>query len=351
MGLRNLLSTVGGGPPASARRTTRKAPTLSLAPAPAEDDEEEPEDPLVVHTKAKRLLVPHLDAQIEKNNHRDSAGREGAFHVSSLYYLCPRQWILQHFFPENKKEAFSGDLLRLFQIGHKTHDAVQTEWLGPAGVLKGRWICTICEHVHHDCFMPEKCGSCSVKQTKLRYKEPGCGHKGLNIKGHSDGIVVPGRHEGDMTEWGLEAKTIKPENFKPLKAPLPAHLHQFNVYMHLLKLERGIFLYFCKSSGAVKEYRVEYDPSYWHDVENKLGSIQRFLRKVRDNGGKADPSWLWQTKGLCYSETSRWALWCHQSEPCMALKGYRKGSSCSVASTVLAKSLEVRGKPLTVVVK
>jgi len=337
MGLSNLLSTVGGRMPAK--------PAAPTAPVEEADEDEEP---LVVFTAAPKLLIPHLDKQIKKNNERESKDRAGAFHVSELFYLCPRQWILQHYFPELKKEPHSGDLLRLFQVGHKTHAAVQEEWLGPAGVLKGKWICRHCEHLHEG-FMPEGCEDCGRPQSELRFKEPGVGYAPLNVKGHCDGVVVPGRHEGDMTEWALEAKTMKPDKFALLVAPLPAHLHQINVYMHLLGLERGIFVYFCKSTGEVKEFTTEYDPSYWRDVESKLGAIQKFLRKVRDNGGKAEPSWVWQTRGLCYSETSRWALWCHQAEPCMKLKGYRKGSTCGTASAVTAASLTVRGKPLTVV--
>jgi len=345
VGLSKLLSTVAGGPPLKVTRGV-VSPRVVL-PVSEEDDEDEP---IVVTGKARRLLVPFLDEQIQETNKRESKDREGAFHVSEMYYLCPRQWILQHYFPENKKEPHSADTLRLFKTGHIQHSAVQDEWLGPAGVLKGKWICKQCEHLHEG-FMPKACDGCDAPQNELSFKEPGVGHKGLNVKGHCDGVVVPGRFEGNMDEWALEAKTMKPDKFALLVAPLPAHLHQINVYMHLLGMTRGIFLYFCKSTGEVKEYTCDYDPAYWRDVESKIGAIRRFLRKVRDNGGKADPSWVWQTRGLCYSETSRWALWCHQSEPCMDLKGYRKGSPCGTASAVAAKSLTVRGKPLTVVTK
>lgn len=237
--------------------------------------------------------------------------RDPGFHASQMFYLCPKRVILDLLFPEHVSGIETNiEAQRIFGIGHAVHEWVQNKWLGPAGIIFGKWQCYACDSKTKG-FMPERCPVCDAPRRKLFYVERKLRDRSLNLVGHADGVTKLMKKKAI-----LEVKTINPDGFKKLKQPLPAHYYQVNVYMHLSKLQHAVVFYVNKSSGELAEFVVDYDQRVWNDVCGKIGTIRRFLRRVRENGGKFDYAWLRQVRGICYKEDHWIAKGCHQIGPC-----------------------------------
>jgi len=239
--------------------------------------------------------------------------RDPGFHASSMYYLCVKKVIFDVLFPENIPEIPEVETLgpqRIFMVGHAVHEWMQNRWLGPAGIIYGKWECFACD-TRTKGFMPKRCPACDAPRRKLFYRERKLRDRSLNLVGSCDGFTKIFKKRAV-----LEIKTIKPESFRSLKKPLPAHYHQVNVYMHLSKLQHAVVLYINKSTGELKEFLVERDYAIWTDVQNKIGSIRRFIRRMRENGNKYDPDMSRGARGVCFKEDYWLAQKCHQLAPC-----------------------------------
>lgn len=291
-----------------------------------------------------------VTAQILSRREADQKKRRPGFHISSFFDFCPRRWLFDLYFPETKKDLPTAEDYRIWNLGHIVHDLYQNVYLGPEQLIEGEWKCMACLTVAVG-FMPDECSNCYAPQHILKYQEPRVDYDfGLGedhcVTGNADGIIhVPWRPRPGV----IDIKTIKPEHFKSLEGPSPGYVMQANLYAHLLGLDWAVILYVNKSSGEEKEFELDLDPKHWWTVEGRIGSIKRFVRKVEANKGKADPTWLVETRGLCTSRESWFAKRCHQAERCFDLVEARKGKPCSTASTVAAASLGRCGKRLTVV--
>lgn len=254
----------------------------------------------------------------------DTEVRDPGFHVSEMCFFCPRSFVLNLLFPgEAKPRVPDVALQRIFDAGHMYHDWYQNRYLGPAGVLKGTWACLRCDH-QHEGFMPKKCRGCKVDRGYLKFREPlvldrslGVTFNGIELflVGHSDGII---QLEEDEEEQVLELKTMEPDKWVKLEEPPFWNVHQIQIYMHLLGKKRGRLVYINKNLNQTKEFVIQYDAGPWHDVESKIGSLQRFFRQVNENGGVVEPKWVWQVRGPCKDPTARAAQSCVQAGACFA---------------------------------
>lgn len=217
-------------------------------------------------------LIKYLD------EYEDDYAKDTYFHASSLYYMCPRCEVYKAILPDEMIPPDTLDAITQarFDIGHAMHWWYQNKYLGPMGVLKGKWRCSRCGDVVKG-FMPtgtcKKCAEAGKKRVKdWVFDETVLMSKKWNIKGKIDGVVVR-----DDEEFLLDIKTCKPSLFASLKKPWPSAIYQVQVYMWLLKMEKGVLLYVDKSADSdvpVKEFPVEYSLETVNSTKGKIAAFQ-----------------------------------------------------------------------------
>lgn len=211
-------------------------------------------------------------------NYEDDYANDTYFHVSSLYYMCPRCEIYKavlpaEMLPQDRLDAITK---ARFDVGHAMHYWYQNKYLGPMGVLKGKWQCSRCHDVVRGLMPTGFCKKCAGEgRDKVKewvFDETVVLSKKWNIKGKTDGVLVL-----DDLEYVLDIKTCKPSLFGSLKSAWPSGVYQVQVYMWLLKIERGILLYVDKSvdgSTPVKEFPVEYSLDTINNTKGKIAAFQ-----------------------------------------------------------------------------
>lgn len=281
------------------------------------------------------VLIGKIEEFVSKGTHHEA--RAPGHHCSEIYKMCSREKILDLIFPDIKRVTTPDTQLQLiFDVGHALHGWFQNRYFGPAGILKGTWLCLKCD-AKTPGLMPKRCPSCDADQWRLQYMEPAISEPTLKIVGHADGILdgpalatvlgeifqlKPG--ETVPEDVLLEIKTINPNSFASIKGPLPAHYFQVNVYMHFLGLKKALVLYINKATSQLREFTVEYDPEVWTMVQRKLGSLLRFKKQCENHQSVKDMDWfeMWFTQvwGVCPNRDYKAAQTCPHAEVCFALK-------------------------------
>ncbi|WP_036289587.1 hypothetical protein [Methylosinus sp. PW1] len=168
-----------------------------------------------------------------------------------LYYTF--RWIVE-------PEKFNGELLRLFQTGHREEERMIDD-LRRIGVQV--W--------DRDPDDPKK--------------QIGISDIGGHFRGHLDGIGL-GFKEAPKTPHVVEAKTHSTKSFRKLRdegvrKSKPQHYAQMQTYMHYMELSRAFYIAYGKNDDALDEYRVdalygercEYDPVFAARLTAKARSI------------------------------------------------------------------------------
>lgn len=224
--------------------------------------------------------------------------RAPGLHVSSMFYVCPRQFVIETLNPGAVPDPIDSVTRARFDIGHAMHDWYQNKYLGPMGILKGAWKCTGCgkrfqgfmpkEHCdcknpsrcEHDCIWPKKtklgkiCQLCPRRPNEWKFMEIWVRETDLGIVGSSDGIIDRGE------EHVLEMKTIDPDMYRNLTDAYAAHKYQTRIYMWLLGIPKGVVLYIEKSARGprvAKEFSITQDPAVEQDVRRKVGIIKKAM--------------------------------------------------------------------------
>jgi hypothetical protein len=219
-----------------------------------------------------KRLVKYLD------DYEDDYGNDSSFHVSGLHGMCPRLEIYKRIIPEEllPSERLDNVTRARFDVGNALHYWYQNKYLGPMGVLRGKWLCQRCGE-EREGFMP-KGGSCSSRGCHWVFQESSVFSKEWNIVGKCDGIVVV-----DDKEYLLDLKTCKPSLFASLSKPWPSAIMQVQIYLWLTGLRKGLLLYIDKSVDGtvpVKEFMVEYSDKAVEDAKGKITSF-RFGMETR----------------------------------------------------------------------
>lgn len=264
------------------------------------------------------LVIGALDRYMREERELDE--RDPRFHVSDMYRFCARRYVFDLLYPPKggTERHVSPEGQRIFDAGTRAHRWYQEHLLGPAGVLKGRWLCLHCDCVMEG-FMPQECVNCQRNRGYMRYLENPVEDLDLDLVGHTDGVLALPEDGGE--DRALELKTIGENGWNRVSTdPNPEHVYQLQIYMHLLKLKLGSILYYRKATSEEREYEVTYSPGPWHDVEGKLGAVVKFKRLVAANGGKVEPKWLREVRGICISPESYSAKGCRQLSPCFPRK-------------------------------
>jgi len=219
-------------------------------------------------------LSSDIDRFISTQEKQFPSNREEGWHPSEFCGACARALVINSLVVIPKKEI-KPKLRRIFDVGTSTHRLYQEEYLGPMGVLWGKWRCSRCHTVKWG-FMPKRrcacteedrdstcfrvCGEGVEQRTatswpytiwskRLMENRGGCIHCGVwghwefreipfksdntllskPIVGHSDGLIRLG------TFWiVLEIKTINSYGFAALREPKENHVLQGTTYTELV---------------------------------------------------------------------------------------------------------------------
>jgi hypothetical protein len=160
--------------------------------------------------------------------------REPGWHPSEFCGICPRLFILNRLFGKPKQRHNAG-LQRIFDVGTALHSWYQNRYLGPMGILWGKWVCLKCGHITWG-YMPkeELCPGCRLpslwdyREVPVKANLPD--GLGSPIVGHSDGIIKMG-----ALHYLFEFKTINENGFTWLKGAKDAHIAQARIYAELVR--------------------------------------------------------------------------------------------------------------------
>lgn len=232
--------------------------------------------------------------------------RAPGYHVSSLYYMCPRSVVLQRVLGVSGSPP-SAILQAKFDIGHAMHAWYQNKYFGPMGILWGRWNCSSCGDMIRNSFMPEVPCDCENSRIAVwEYVETRVFCQGLNIVGHCDGII----DRGDGDQYVLELKTMDPYLFSKLKEPQEAHKCQVRWYAWMQGIDKGLIVYIDKSANGkdpIKEFVVKHDSETIEMVRAKIMTCERAFadktipERTCDNKSCAKAKYC-SLKTLCFDQ-------------------------------------------------
>lgn len=210
---------------------------------------------------------------------REEEDRSDAWHPSSFRGMCPRREIIKMLLGMEDIRNVAPRTKRIWDVGSAIHALYQNVYLGPMGILWGKWECKICEHIKWG-FMPQAdCPECNTldgpyyriweyKEVPVRAKLS----KGMKpIKGHSDGLLnLP-------TGWvDLELKSTNDRIFNQLTLEhqyVQDAIAQGRIYSELIRQEcvpapegiaipkpkKLLVMYVNKDKSFEKEFLVDLD--------------------------------------------------------------------------------------------
>jgi len=282
--------------------------------------------------KNKPVLVKHIKEWLQSKPERLPNFRSDGWHVSSLFYLCPRRHILESL--EGTRDSMSECALQMrFELGHAIHDRLQNHILGPMGKLWGIWKCEKCGKqvrgympkracdctrsrcVAKGCIWPKEnieemhCQLCPVYGAWVLI-ESGIHDKKTGIVGHYDGESGP--TENDFI---YEFKSIDPDLLTGKVAPDEGHVYQVRHYMKKAKKKYGLILYADKCARGkripFREFVVEQDlKASWLISKWKIKQIKKALERKRI------PKRLPRGKDFIADVTRVPCKWCKWREEC-----------------------------------
>jgi len=122
-------------------------------------------------------------------------------------------------------------------------------------------------------FLPEilRIGGVEVKATEVevKMKHPS---KEIYISGRVDVIIARGEGGEDVVVEIKSAKSLP-------KEPHRSHVLQLQCYLNHLRLERGVLLYWGKSTGEVEAYDVRADPAAMDEVWRRCEEVSEGIIK------------------------------------------------------------------------
>lgn len=178
----------------------------------------------------------------------DSEPKRGYLGGSAIGTECERQ--LWYAFRECSEPQFEGRLYRLFNRGHREEPVFVDEL---------------------------KAIGCQVHEVGPDGEQFEVVAFGGHFKGHADGVAL-GIPEAPQTWHLLEMKTSNTKDFNAIKKHgvekhKPVHFAQMQVYMHLLKLDRALYMVVCKETDELYTERVKRDPKKAQAIIDKAERI------------------------------------------------------------------------------
>lgn len=203
--------------------------------------------------------------------HRRSIGRREGVHPSEVSdeVFCYRKDIFHKLNRDHKLGfTYPQETISVFEAGHAMHAWLREEILGPAGVLKGRWVYgkdNGYDYHVHDGFHP---GCYDENRTSYVYEEYEIDIEDLGLVGAIDGII-----DIDGEKAIIDIKSIRESGFNAVKKPNERYVNQLTFYMHALDIHQAILYYVCKTSYARKPMLIKYDPERYEMLAQRVKTI------------------------------------------------------------------------------
>jgi hypothetical protein len=169
--------------------------------------------------------------------------------ASGIFDFCPREEILCSKYNIIRYNEIPERLWKTFRFGRVFESFFRDELLGDNGIVIGKWACRLCTFTQESqngmtrYAKPKACPVCGG--SSFSYVEDDLVSEDGLIGGHPDGFL----------HWNsqyaiLELKTANDMNFgKVRRDPMPKHIAQVQVYMHLTGYKEAKIFYFNKDSS------------------------------------------------------------------------------------------------------
>lgn len=269
--------------------------------------------------------------------------RTPGLHASSLWKTCARREVISVLFndynkpyPQTAGNKFTQDL------GHSLHQWWQERYLGPHGILLGRWHCVGCDTVTEG-KMPLNCPCGTDWRDAVRYLETRVSLKDIKVDGACDGILQDAR-TGKKRVFEFKSKSTN--QYRMIHAPTFDHIIQVHVYMKGLGLDEAIIVYQDKGKSCswsfnkgnfkagkpnIKAYLVKFDEALWAEtvkiVEEYHASqvyIEAELKGNKKTVSEAEEI-LHNYNRVCSSESCNLAKSCHVAKKCFSNPPHAEG--------------------------
>lgn len=278
-------------------------------------------DDLIRDVHGDQKLKVRLEQYLRFAGNKPSNRADG-WHPSQFCDMCAREHVIRALLKEPDVFEVSTRLRRIFDYGTALHDWYQNNYLGPMGILWGRWKCSRCKKVQWG-FMPEDRCSCAPAEStqacamnckrgglwdpKLQDERGGCIHCGIwgrweyaevpvkyeheelskPVVGHSDGLVK-------LDCWRvLEMKSINERGFKMLPDAKPSHRNQAELYGELIRMGKttapksvrvpkpkgAVVMYLAKNTSEEKEFSFDLDQARAQKLLSQPVLAERSLRE------------------------------------------------------------------------
>jgi hypothetical protein len=238
--------------------------------------------------------------------------------VSSLYFLCPRQFALNWFFPKPEK-PFDHKSVMMMMTGTLFHKYVQDHVLGPMGILFGNWL-------HQDGTRVDGSFHPTMEDDNLwEYEELTLRDDQYKIIGHCDGMIETNRLAAFLEASRLMAwpeikkrvQSIEPTKFSLLEVKTSGSFQfdkikesktiadyykmQACVYQHLADVDQTVFLYVNRDNFSFFSFLYNHEELWvkqayrkaalcWKSVQDrKLSDSMMQCLTPRDKRAKACP--------------------------------------------------------------
>jgi hypothetical protein len=154
--------------------------------------------------------------------------------LKSTAEFCPREHAFMDMGVASKKGSFVGTSLRMtFNHGSFMERQIRDVYL--RDIVVGQWKCGICNHIHPTFGKSPKikCPSCGWG-TQWTYNEPRFEDSDTGVSGGIDALLDIGQPKLLI----VEIKTISPDDFKTLVAPLAEHKFRTSLYLKLAETSK-----------------------------------------------------------------------------------------------------------------
>lgn len=154
--------------------------------------------------------------------------------LKSTAEFCPREHAFMDMGLATKKGSFVGTSLRMtFNHGSYMERQIRDVYL--RDLVVGEWECSVCGHAHPTFGKAPiiKCPSCGFGN-KWTYKEPRFEDDSTGVSGGIDMLLDVGQKKLLI----VEIKTMAPDEFKTLVAPLAEHKFRTSLYLRLAETSK-----------------------------------------------------------------------------------------------------------------
>lgn len=226
--------------------------------------------------------------------------------ASGLYFLCPREFILNYWNPKDNV-SFDAVSHSRMALGHFLHEYLQDRLLGPMGVLYGEWSNgkETVKGFHPD-YLTALAENANYRPLTWHYKEPSAFSPELRISGHIDGFIDMDRiqelhakrvrFEEDPSYWCsrlegekigraslLEVKSTGSYLFQnKLKTPedIPEYYcMQAEIYQALTKVWETVFWFVDRDTLGAKIFPYRFEGKWWRDAKRKAKIVWKGIRE------------------------------------------------------------------------